>query len=84
LYVPNAAISGSQGSINSNANMIWTPTSSGRTTSGNTGYQLPTNATALSGTWRCMMWTSARFSEYDNVPNATGSISYACLWVRVS
>jgi hypothetical protein len=55
-----------------------------RETNGNSGYGAPAGCTALSGTWRCLQWCSARTSTYNSKPNATYSATYGCFWVRVS
>jgi hypothetical protein len=55
-----------------------------RTTSGNTGYTSPGGSTALSGTWRILTPTQARFSVFAPCFNVTDSVNYTALAVRIA
>ena len=62
----------------------WSAQSVSRVNSGNTGFQLPQNSTTLSGTWRCMGWSTAKVTIYDGCLGVTTSLMYVTNFVRVS
>jgi hypothetical protein len=55
-----------------------------RGNSGNTGFVNPGGTTALSGTYRCMSISLARYTFYDSMCNGTSSYASLALWIRVS
>ena len=91
LYYPNT-ITGtapgyylSEGTNGSNfPNSQWRNDYAFKQTYTTSGYSVPGGASALSGTWRCMGPTFARYALLPPCCSITTSYSYMGLWVRVS
>jgi len=94
LYYPNTVINSGAGNAfynsqsGSSPNTVWFTGGSGfyvrRQNSGNTGWQVPTGSSTLSGTWRIMGQAILRFSTFDSCSSVTSSVLFQTLVVRVS
>lgn len=91
LYYPNTITQTpsvstlySQGNNSVTTYTYWTTSNTDRQNSGNTGFQVPAGAAALSGTWRAMYFSNPRMSQFFGCDNTTISSSSVSVWVRIS
>lgn len=65
-------------------NTYWYTGFYGRKSGGNTGYQVPANASTVSGTWRIMHSINGRSGGFNPCDNVYDSAARLALFVRVS